>query len=341
MMILVSVLLLSFALTENDALHFASSQQRVAAQQSVTKSRRQNDAISWKSADASQRQRRLPISALGAFTGEEKEDNISTDSALFYKGPVLQDPSQIVAGLALGELGLEIFVAPSTVVPNQLGLFAMLAEDTERVTLPALTLLCGYSREGTFRTKDEGDKTVGFSLGGSNTAVFFQQKLMSILDALELAASTTKDGACGLAGHVLEQDENGNVELYPDNNPEFQRYYVPALMNHEDKDNSDDNDPLENLSVQNFGQFCNDLAWNYDNPPTTKDEYMEASKQYNVVQLVWRLELNTNTNLLVPSWPVSVLARDVRFENTDELYELGTQYGWNYWQATVELDNTS
>ena len=92
------------------------------------------------------------------------------------------------------------------------------------------------------------------------------------------------------------------------------------------------------LLKSNLGQFCNDLAWSYDQPPQNHDEYDTLSDQHNAVQLVWRLEFCDHTNSLIPSWPVSVLAQTLCFENTDTLQELGTRYGWNYWQATVDLE---
>jgi hypothetical protein len=271
-----------------------------------------------------------------------------------YKGPILADPSKIVAGLSLNELGLDLLVAPSTVAPGQLGLYAILSERDsddriESTTIPAMSLLCGYSREGRFAAKDEGDKTVGFSLACATTAVFYERQLMSIVDALALAAETKgANQACGLAGHVLVQNEDTQqVEIYLDGgNPEFKRYFIPALVNDNDDDNNDsnsqeegnDDDKYANLSVQNLGQFCNDLAWSFDKPPINKDDYDHADSSNNIVQLVWRLEFDPTTNSLVPSWPVSVLARDVSFENADVCMEVGTRYGWNYWQATVDLE---
>mmetsp|Transcript_36555 Transcript_36555/g.53537 ORF Transcript_36555/g.53537 Transcript_36555/m.53537 type:complete len:84 (-) Transcript_36555:456-707(-) len=63
----------------------------------------------------------------------------------------------------------------------------------------------------------------------------------------------------------------------------------------------------------------------------------------NAVQLIWRLEYDTKTNCLIPTWPVSVITsmyeEGVEFTNEEEFMELGTQYGWNYWQAVVDLEN--
>lgn len=263
-----------------------------------------------------------------------------------YEGPVLSDPNGIIAGFALDEIGVDLAVAPSEIAPGTYGLFVALGEGVESTTIPSMQLLSGYSREGTFHSKDSGDKTVGFALAGPETAVFFERQLMSVLDALQLAAENQGEGgACGLAGHVLVQDENGEIDVFVDtDDTEFKRYFVPALMNRENEDEQDkeeheDNDATTtmDISVANLGQFCNDLAWSYEDPPESKEDYDSISLEKNAIQLVWRLEFNTETNCLVPTWPVSVVADDLQFKN-EAFMELGTKYGWNYWQATVDME---
>jgi hypothetical protein len=254
------------------------------------------------------------------------------DTPTIYDGPILGDPNEIVAGFSLAQLGLDVAVAPSAIAPGTFGLYVALSEGVETTTTPAMELLCGYSREGSFQNKDTGDKTVGFSLAGPETAVFYDQQLMSVLDALELAAKEKGDGACGLAGHVLvQEDETGQVDIHVDTETDFKRYYVPSLL--------DDDDDDTEISVQNLGQFCNDLAWSYSSPPGTKEEYDATSLQKNAVQLVWRLEYDPESSCLVPTWPVSVLADDIVFKNSQDFMELGTKYGWGYWQATVDIES--
>ena len=116
--------------------------------------------------------------------------------------------------------------------------------------------------------------------------------------------------------------------------PSFSR-----LENEHEEEEQEDNDATTmDISVANLGQFCNDLAWSYEDPPENKDEYDSISLEKNAIQLVWRLEFNTETNCLVPpTWPVSVVADDLQFKN-EEFMELGTKYGWNYWQATVDME---
>ena len=255
-----------------------------------------------------------------------------------YEGPVLSDPNEIVAGFSLDELGLDLAVAPSEIAPGTYGLFVALGEGVESTTVPSMQLLSGYSREGTFQSKDSGDKTVGFALAGPETAVFYERQLMSVLDALQLAAESQGEGACGLAGHVLVQDDNGEIDLFVDaDDADFKRYFVPALMNRENDDDGQDEDDKMEIGVANLGQFCNDLAWSYDDPPENKEDYDAISLEKNAIQLVWRLEFDVETNCLVPTWPVSVIGDDLQFKN-QVFIELGTKYGWGYWQATIDME---
>lgn len=247
-----------------------------------------------------------------------------------YSGPILEpDATQaMTAALQLAELGIDVAVGKSVVSPGQLGLFVRCSDNVDSVSLPECTLLCGYAKPGTFLSKDVGDKTVGFTLANSRTAVFFERQLMEIGDALELAASEFGNGACGLAGHELSMNEDNVVSIRPVEG--FDRYFCPDLVNSDYVDGD--------VTVQNFGQFCNDLAWDMMSPPTSLEEYTNRSAKNNCVQLIWRLEYDEASQSLVPSWPVSVLSKDVNLEN-QEFMELGTRYGWGYWQATVELEN--
>jgi hypothetical protein len=227
--------------------------------------------------------------------------------------------------LELTELGIDIAIGPSMAAPGQLGLYCRCSDTVDSVTLPECSLLCGYAKPGTFLSSDVVDKTVGFTLHNSTTAIFFERQLMTVQDALLKAATEYGNGSCGLAGHELSMTgDDQPIVIQPIANG-FHRYYCP------------DNDKTLPIAVQNYGQFCNDLAWNQLSPPCSNEEYKERSKRLNCIQLVWRLEYDTNTQCLVPTWPVSVLSRDLQFEN-HEFMELGTHYGWNYWQATIQLD---
>ena len=249
------------------------------------------------------------------------------------------DNNELLCSLELLELGLILSIAESTIVPGSLGLFARISENVQEAIIPAMSLLVGYAK-GTFAYNDIGDKTVGFAITSMDAPVFFNRQLMTMEQAFVAAASpalpvqgtsssttidTTKTTSTTIAGHdVYYNEEEKKIIIIPTNNePSFARYFVPNNNNEE-----------EDMNVTNFGQYCNDRAFLQG---IKQDEYMKRCEIENCVRLVWRLEYDQQANMLKPSWPVSVLSRDMRFSNRDPM-ELGTTYGWNYWDATVELD---
>eukprot|EP00747_Dinoflagellata_sp_TGD_P215036 gnl/TRDRNA2_/TRDRNA2_87801_c0_seq1.p1 gnl/TRDRNA2_/TRDRNA2_87801_c0~~gnl/TRDRNA2_/TRDRNA2_87801_c0_seq1.p1 ORF type:complete len:138 (+),score=18.19 gnl/TRDRNA2_/TRDRNA2_87801_c0_seq1:604-1017(+) len=131
---------------------------------------------------------------------------------------------------------------------------------------------------------------------------------------------------------MLETKDNddGEVQVTPVDDG-FARYFVPQPAKHRADDQKED--AQTELTVQNFGQYANDLAWDYSNPPSSREEYEEQSALKNIVQLVWRLEFDPALKCLRPSWPVSVVTEDIVLTNADDFMEIGTQYGWTYWQA--------
>ena len=275
-----------------------------------------------------------------------RNDSASTSStttaeseSLLYYGPILPPEldTGIIAGITLAELGLDIAIAPSIAVPAQLGLYVRLTDNVDSVTLPSMTLLCGYAKHGTFQSSravnNHGGKTVGFAIPSAHTAVFLDQKLMSIADALEYAARVYGDGSCGLMGHDLRMnDDTSEIIIAPVDQHGFARFFAPDMvqrvLHNEDV-------KVEEFVVANFGQYANDLAWDAANPPHTQEEYKLRSQSNNVLQLVWRVEYDADKKSLVPSWPVSIISRDVTFENGGEFMEVGACYGWNYWQAAT------
>lgn len=273
------------------------------------------------------------VPAEDAYHGPIMVDDTTTTTTTSSSSSSSQ-PMMMRTILQLAELGLDIAVGPSVVCPAQLGLFVRCSDGVDSVTLPECTLLCGYANPGTFLSDDVGDKTVGFSFTNRSTAVFFQRTLMEVGDALQWAALELGNGACGLVGHELSLREEDQLVIQPVEQEGFDRFFCPDLVNAGGGTYDDD----DGITIQNFGQFCNDLAWDVLSPPTTLEEYTERSATNNCVQLVWRLEYDDSCQCLVPTWPVSVLSRDVCFQN-QEFMELGTRYGWGYWQATVQLED--
>jgi hypothetical protein len=263
-----------------------------------------------------------------------------------FTGPtMIGDDEQVVGGgdhvesllcsLELEELGLVLSVAPSThVAAGSLGLYCRISADVDETTLPALTLLAGYAK-GTFQYEDQGDKTVGFSLTSRHAPVFYNRQLMTIEQALAAVATATVE--VQLAGHNVYYDEDDKtIVVVPtsnhsnnDNNTEqmpFARYFVPNPNDQHDDD--------ELMNITNIGQYCNDRAFVTGIGPV---EYASRCATENCLRLVWRLEYDDDSKVLQPSWPVSVLARDMTFDNRQPI-ELGTTYGWNYWNASIALD---
>jgi hypothetical protein len=51
-------------------------------------------------------------------------------------------------------------------------------------------------------------------------------------------------------------------------------------------------------------------------------DYLQASAEKNVLQLVWRMEADAAQEALAPSWPVVFTSRSVVFSNSEPM-ELG------------------
>ena len=67
-------------------------------------------------------------------------------------------------------------------------------------------------------------------------------------------------------------------------------------------------------------------------PPDAAEGYGAVSAEVNLLVLVFRLERDAETPaILLPSRPISTLARSVTFANAEPM-ELGCRYGERYWQ---------
>ena len=80
-----------------------------------------------------------------------------------------------------------------------------------------------------------------------------------------------------------------------------------------------------------FGMFANDLA--YIGPSMTMENYLRDSIDRNILHIIWRMDLKND--ILVPTWPVVVLHKDVSFRNRMPM-EVGIHYSWRYWTAYRE-----
>lgn len=257
-----------------------------------------------------------------------------------YVGPACS-LADMEGGIAVGELALNVLAGPS-LVANGRGLFLSIYDDmddssevsgdVEEIIIPQGTPLCGYAR-GYFSDKQEGDKSVGFLFAedsSGETAVFYNKELMTLGDALWLVHEQRRaEGNLGntkdlLFGHFVDMNaKTGRIKLKHDK--EFHsRIFIPEIK---EKDQ---------FTATSLGIYANDLA--YD-PDSDEAQYLENSKNNNILQLVWRLAREEKSGMLVPTWPVVITRTDVRLLNTVPM-EVGLQYGYNYWDA-VEKEGLS
>lgn len=232
-----------------------------------------------------------------------------------YCGPTcsLSSLSGVIASIPLEGSGLRLEVADSIVAKGAgKGLFIRCEEGVESVTVAGATALCGYAQGMMESVADsDGGKTVAFALRTPGTAVFFEQGLHTVESLLGSGLT--------IAGHTgIASGDAGSLErIEVDEDYAGARYFVPVQ-------------PQPELSVMNIGQFANDLAIGEEG---ASEAYSDTSSLSNLLVLVQRLERSpTDANLLLPSRPISTLARDVTFENEQPM-ELGCEYGERYWYA--------
>mmetsp|Transcript_3135 Transcript_3135/g.5706 ORF Transcript_3135/g.5706 Transcript_3135/m.5706 type:complete len:312 (-) Transcript_3135:221-1156(-) len=251
-----------------------------------------------------------------------------------YVGPV-GSIGDMEGGIAVGDLALQVLVAPS-LVANGNGLFLCIdnsdddadeSGSVEEIIIPQGTPICGYAR-GYFTDEEDGDKSVGFLFGENSadvTAVFYNKQLMTLSDALwtayqERCTEGNPDSSGLLFGHQVEIDaDTGGVSIKADKDF-FSRIFIPEIKEE------------DQFSATSLGVYANDLA--YD-PDSTEEQYFENSERNNILQLVWRLAKDEKNGMIVPTWPVVIARQDVRLLNTVPM-EVGLQYGFNYWNAVTK-----
>jgi hypothetical protein len=219
--------------------------------------------------------------------------------------PATADARSMEAVITLQKLGIEIAVGESLIAPGSRGLFARTLEHT--VTLPAFTPLVDYAK-GAFVHAEAGDKTVAFALDSLDAAVVYEDQVMRLREAVAAACEEGVDASDIIAGHTLLLDEAaGALVLCAESEEPFPMYFVPHAQ-----------DEQQPCSVV-LGQYANDLAYSAADSLLDAAGYAAAAAQLNSLCLVWRLEREPQRQpvRLVPSWPVSVLSRDVTFDNTD------------------------
>lgn len=211
---------------------------------------------------------------------------------------------------------------------------------------PIGTAVCGYSR-GSFYDIAMGTMSVAFAFDSLNRGIYYKKEMRLLSDVvneliMEIANNSSDTVTVSqsesidddrhenllnlhnitelIEGHILMyNNESKQIDLYLDEHYNS-RYFIP----YEDYV----------LGPGYFGMFCNDLA--YNNKLTTKEEYIESSYLYNILQIVWRMEFLDGK--LRPIWPIVVVNRDVLFRNQLPM-EAGLSYSWKYWEAARLLES--
>mmetsp|Transcript_15175 Transcript_15175/g.28530 ORF Transcript_15175/g.28530 Transcript_15175/m.28530 type:complete len:322 (-) Transcript_15175:506-1471(-) len=266
------------------------------------------------------------------------------DSIEPYIGPV-GSFADMEGGVTIENLHLNVLAGPSLVAQGR-GLFLCIynevdleatdeeeGESVEEIIIPQGTPLCGYSR-GYFSDEEKGDKSVVFRFKEQSfhdTAVFYNQRLTSIVDAIWDTFdenSKWKGGRINpkedeiLFGHIVQIDHGSQQMKIRADERFFSRIFIPETLNEDVQ-----------FSATYLGVYANDLAFD---PHSSQEEYLENSEKNNILQLVWRLAADEKSGMLVPTWPVVVAKKDIRLLNTVPM-EVGLEYGFQYWDAYTKL----
>ena len=252
------------------------------------------------------------------------------EAAPVYKGTSPEDGvvSELAASLELQEAGLVLEVGRSVVAPDGRGLFVRCTDEEREVSLSIGTAVCGYATGSMQVEPDLGGKAVGFALDSLDASCWFEKQLLSVRDVLELP------DVDAIVGHEVIRAASGELEAIElDAEYAGARYFIPDAAQPDE------------VSILNAGQFANDLAVRLppdgDAPPAAAtaaaaeaatDDYADASAEANLLVLVYRLERDADApSILVPSRPITTLARSITFANTVPM-ELGCRYGARYWE---------
>ena len=231
-------------------------------------------------------------------------------------GPTASSLTGLTASIALTESGLILEVADSLVAPGELGLFVRCEHGP--VALDGPSPFCGYA-DGSMQSDADSTcgKTVTFALHSPSTRVFFEGRLLSVQELLQRGFA--------IAGYLPLQDASGALTgIERDAAYTGPLHFVPS--------------PTQgSYTIMNVGQMANDLAISAERLAQAGSEealgrsYTEDSRDANILALVQRLERDAPESMqLIPSRPISTLARDVIIDSTQPV-EVGCQYGAGYW----------
>ena len=243
-----------------------------------------------------------------------------------FHGP-MGDFADIEGACALSDIGLTLLIGKSTINRDMKGLFITINDDTDEVFIPKASVICGYAK-GQLAESFVGDKTVGYRFKNTKNIIVFEKQIMPLSDCISIIRNRTNTLSTSIAGHLL--DENNNIVPIL----EYKRnYFVP--------------DNICDYSVGRLGMYANDF--NIDDESTRDDNYYSKKGNYfnrkqrkqaeppsrNTLSLVWRMEWDDSQKYLMPTWPVVITNKNIRFSNTEPI-EVGLDYGRQYWQEYLK-----
>ncbi len=243
-----------------------------------------------------------------------------------FHGPI-GDFADIEGACTLSDIGLTLLVGKSTINREMKGLFITINDDTDEVFIPRASVICGYAK-GVLTESFMGDKTVGYRFKNKKNIIVFEKQIMPLSDCISIISNRTNALSTSIAGHFL--DEDGNI--LP--TMEYKRnYFVP--------------DNICDFSVGRLGMYANDF--NIDDKSTRDNNYYTKKGNYfsrkqtkrdnasskNTLSLVWRMEWDDSKKYLLPTWPVVITNKNMRFSNTEPI-EVGLDYGRQYWQEHLK-----
>jgi hypothetical protein len=245
----------------------------------------------------------------------------SPEDAPPYNGPTPTDVSSWNAECKV-ELpsGLILEIGPSTIGENAgLGVFVRMSPSSQNgpVLQTQGSAFCGYGPCERITDSLEGlseyqlQRSFVFMLtDGLEGYVWYDGKLQTVWEAMQASQAT------GIRSHKLEENEDGELTLFPDrDNP---CYLVPP---------PDQPNP-KTLTIQTMGHMCNDLA---GGEQRSAEDYSSLSDERNMLVLVPRVVLSDDGILEPQGMPLLTMSKTIVVANVDSPMEVGLRYGHDYW----------
>lgn len=251
----------------------------------------------------------------------DSQDQIHCEAPIDTVPPTYQGPENVLSNIAAkipnNDLGINIMLGSSNVAEG-LGLFVSVINPSRGAIVRRGTVMAQYG-VGKFSSKVQGDKTVQFVFGNMDMCVIFKGQIISLLDLL--GAVEGDDFTAAIWGHRMRlgllDPEHESVLIEPLEDGE--NLFVPHL------------EEINPFAPECLGMYANDLAFRRG---ISEKEYLNSLSK-NILKIVWEVELNSDRTMIIPKYPLLVLARDTLFSNTVPM-EMGLSYSWYYWEVEME-----